>query len=230
MATYKTIGFFGDSFCADLDSKSTEYETYISMLARHYDAEIVHLGLGGSSVGDLIMFQLMPLIEQNKVPDICVFAWTDFNRLFHRERDVRRLHINNVRYKGMGDPVWEAARQYYNYLYDPEFAQLQCTALLEYVDNNILPKLPSNTKIVHLWSFGIPKALSQNGFDPKILEYAHTWKNGIEIRPSLMSIAMMDDPITGSIPNQDGPNHLVTKSKNEIVFNYVKNAINSYGN
>jgi hypothetical protein len=201
------------------------------MLARHYHAEIVHLGLGGSSIGDLILFQLTPLIKENRVPDICVFAWSDVNRLFHRQRDVRRLHINNVRYKGMGDPVWDAARMYYTYLYDAEFAQLQYTALLAYVDDVILPKLPENTKIVHLWSFGIPKALSQNGFAAENMEYAHTWKNGVEIRPSLMSIAMMNDPITGKIPtNHDGPNHLVTRSKNEIVFNYVKNAINSYGN
>ena len=50
------IGFFGDSFCAKRYSYSLNYSTYISMLANHYNAKIVNLGVGGSSIGDLILF------------------------------------------------------------------------------------------------------------------------------------------------------------------------------
>ena len=85
------IGFFGDSFCADKwNSINNDYNTYISMIEKHYDADIVHLGVGGSSVGDLILLQLTPFINQNIIPDVCVFCWTEPHRLFHR--NIRKIN------------------------------------------------------------------------------------------------------------------------------------------
>ena len=52
------------------------------------------------------------------------------------------------------------------------------------------------------------------------------WKNGVEVRPALMSVSMMDNPLDDII-NDKGPNHLSNKLKNELVFNYIKSAIDS---
>lgn len=187
-----TIGFFGDSFCANKHSFSFKYSTYISMLADHYNANIVHLGKGGSSIGDLILLQLNPFIKENRVPDICVFVWTESARIF--DRRIRKLNLASVQEYSKRSKIWAAAYDYYTHLFDFEFSELQYLALLEHVDNVILPKLPTKTKIVHLWSFGNPKEWTTDGFRPENIKYYHTWKHGIEIRPSLMSFSMMDNP------------------------------------
>ena len=219
-----TIGFFGDSFCANRYSLSLNYKTYISMLAKNYNAKIVHLGIGGSSVGDLILLQLDPFIQRNDVPDICVFVWTDPARLFHRT--IRNLNYTSVQHNTKKSKVWDSARDYFTYLNDWEFLELQYIALLEHVDNVVLPKLPPETKIVHLWAFGKPKEWNTAGFAEDKLEYYYTWKNGVEVRPSLMSVCMMDNPLD-DIFDDTGPNHLSNKLKNDLVFNYIKSAIDS---
>lgn len=218
------IGFFGDSFCANKNSFSLKYTTYVSMLANYYDAEIVHLGKGGSSIGDLILLQLNPFIIENNVPDICVFTWTDIARIFNRH--VRKLNLASVQEYYKRSKIWTAALEYYTHLYDHEFSELQYLALLEHVDNVILSQLPSKTKIVHLWSFGNPKEWTTNGFLPENINYHYTWKHGIEVRPSLMSFSMMDNP-SNEVFNDPGPNHLSNKMKNDIVFELIKNAIDS---
>ena len=218
----RTIGFFGDSFCASRYSLSFNYKTYTSMLSDYYNAKIVNLGTGGSSIGDLILLQLKPFIQKNNVPDICVFVWTDPGRLFHRT--IRNLNYTSVQTNTERSKVWDSARDYFTYLNDQEFLELQYVALLEHVDNNVLPKLPAKTKIVHLWSFGKPKEWNTVGFNANNLEYYYTWKNGVEVRPSLMSVCMMGNPLD-DIFNDTAPNHLSNKLKNELVFNYIKSAI-----
>jgi hypothetical protein len=220
----RTIGFFGDSFCANRYSLSLNYKTYVSMLSDYYNAKIVNLGKGGSSIGDLILLQLTPFIQKNNVPDICIFVWTDPQRLFHRS--IRNLNWGSVQSNTKRSKVWESARDYFTYLNDWEFTELQYLALLEHVDNNVLPKLPAKTKIVHLWSFGMPKEWNTAEFKSNNLEYFYTWKNGVEVRPALMSVSMMDNPLDDII-NDKGPNHLSNKLKNELVFNYIKSAIDS---
>ena len=220
-----TIGFFGDSFCTDRDSKQADYETYISMLAKHYDADITNLGIGGSSIGDLILLQLNPLIENNTVPDICIFVWTEPDRLFHRT--YRSINLASVEDNRKQNEVYDAAYKYYLNLQDEQFNEIQGAALLEYVDNNILTKLPKDTKLVHLWSYGVNKNWVQaQSWDPTNLTYLCEWKNGVEIRPSLMSISQMDNTTKNMVAHQ-GPNHLTSKLKNELVFNLIKNAIDS---
>ena len=90
-----TIGFFGDSFCnreTNEHSMSHDYETYIRQVKNYYNADIVNLGFGGSSIWDLYLNQLKPFIEQP--PDITVCVWTNAGRLYHRE--CRSLHHSAV--------------------------------------------------------------------------------------------------------------------------------------
>ena len=88
------IGFFGDSFCAVEKKEPNEYETYIHKLKKHYNAEIVNLGIPGSSIYDVILLQFKQFYAGNNVPDVCIFTWTHYSRLFNRTK--RNITPNNA--------------------------------------------------------------------------------------------------------------------------------------
>lgn len=232
MKKNKTIGFFGDSFCAETFNHHSlfhNYKTYISLLAKHYDAEIVNLGHGGSSVWDTVLLQLNPLIEKNEVPDICVFVWTLPGRLFHRK--VRRinsgdalhptLHTYNPLYKN----IWRAAKEYYTYLHDYDLADIQHEAALRYIDQVVLPKI-ADKQIVHLWSAGKTVGWELDSFRPANTQYHHTWIHGSEIRPSLSSLSLYDSSLD-VLGKDHRTNHLDGKFKNETIFKWIKLAIDN---
>lgn len=229
----KTIGFFGDSFCAERINHHSlyyKYNTYMDLLAKHYNADIVNVGKGGSSVYDTILIQLKPFIDNNTVPDICVFVWTNSGRLFNRQ--VRRInHKSALTHKPslfniFEHSIWKAAKQYYEQLYDQEKEDLEYVALLNYVDNILLEQLPSTTKIVHLWSFGITTRWHEHNLRPSTIEYPHTWKRGSEIRPALLSLSMYDN--RQEILHVDHRcNHLDGQMKNDAVFNWIKLGIDN---
>lgn len=225
----KTIGFFGDSFCATRVSPHSiihNYKTYIQKLSDHYDAKIVNLGYGGSSVQDLILTQLQPLIDNNSVPDICVFVWTDCGRLYHPT--VRNINgVSSVEESHFFNrSIWKAAEQYYKHLYDYKQHELAYKALLLYIDTVILTQLPKKTKIVHLWSFGNPSTWDNIGCRPENISYCYNWKNGVEIRPALVSLSLRDRPID-ILNNDKSANHLEGEEKNNIVFEWICNGIDN---
>jgi hypothetical protein len=238
----KTIGFFGDSFCeyaVHQHSVDNNYKTYIQQLKEHYNLEILNLGMGGSSVWDVLINQLNPLIKANTVPDVCVFSWTHSGKLFHRTS--RSLHASGVLY---GDnqkkfdwfaktypkagynffdkTIYEAAKQYFMHLYDQEKADIEHVALMQYIDNNVLSTL--NSKIIHLWSFGSHNFNMPNGWHPDNISYPYIWKNGTTILPSLMSLSMPGYPWPVQPAIDDRPNHL-EGDKNDTVFEWIKYAI-----
>jgi len=240
-----TIGFFGDSFCAlenNEHSISNEYKTYIERLKDHYNADIVNLGMGGSSIWDLLLVQLDPLIKSNTVPDICVFVWTHSGKIFHRTS--RSLHPSsalkgfnkekfdwfaktypNAGYNFFAKEVYEAAKEYYLHLHDNEKADIEHVALLQYIDNNVLNRLPSKTKIVHLWAFGSNNFESPLGWHPDNITYPHTWKHGATILPGMMSLSVSNHPWPKYPVLDNRPNHLEGDTKNEMVFQWIKYAI-----
>jgi hypothetical protein len=191
------------------------------MLKKHYKAEIVHLGVSGSSISDLILLQLTPFITRKKVPDVCIFCWTEPHRLFHR--DVRNINYSSSRENIDKSTIWKAAKDYYEHLWDGECTKLQYQALLEYTDNKILPTLPKSTKIIHLWSFG--KILEDSNLNNN--NFHHHWKHGMTITPSLAAISLIDSNLEEFFNNY-GPNHLTTKDKNQKVFDLVCDAIDNY--
>jgi len=218
------IGFFGDSFCSCATHPAYSFTTYIKLLQDHYHAEIVNLGQGGSSIYDLLILQLTPFIKSNTVPDVCVFTWTEPHRVFHRE--IRTITAATATSTDP-DPVIQAAKHYYLNLEDSELDELKYRATLHYVDNVMLPALPSTTKIVHLWSFGLPynyEYRNPDSFAPGKVQYYHTWKNGVEIRPPMMVLASEGHKIEDL---DDRPNHLIGQEKNNRMFEIIKQAIDS---
>jgi hypothetical protein len=208
------IGFFGDSFCMELSnihSEAYKYDTYLTMIKNHYAADIVNLGQGGSSVWDVIINQFPPHL--NNLPDICIFCWTDYNRIFHRTfRSLTGGSVLNLKQKDITDHhrtqkhVFDAATHYFLNLYDEEKSKLELQAALHYFDDYVLSKIFNKTKIFHMWSF----------------EKCYDWKYGNDILPALVSITRQPD----ENPKEDwGPNHLGNYNKNKKVFEIIKSAI-----
>lgn len=227
----KTIGFFGDSYCAEVwnhHSVFNRYKTYMSLLSTEFDAQIVNVGHGGTSIWDTLLLQLTPFIEKNTVPDICVFVWTIPGRLFHRE--VRRLNRADTinpklhTFNPFKHKIWNAAKEYYTHLYDWEKEKVDYIAALRYIDQVVLPQLPDTTEIIHLWATGDTAEWSKDGVRPSNIRYLHTWQNGKEIRPSLVTLSLYDADIS-TLDSDARANHLDGNFKNELVFDWIKKAI-----
>jgi len=228
-----TIGFFGDSFCAEVKNHHSiyyGYKTYLSLLSAHYNLKIVNIGHGGTGVWDILINQLNPLIEKNKIPDVCVFVWPVPGRLFHRS--VRRLdsadalHPKLHTYNPFKKNIWNAAKLYYNYLYDQEKEEIEYISALKYIDDEVLSKFTTNIKIIHLWSCGKTKEWSIDGIRPTNTNYPYSWKRGIEIRPSLMSVSMYDNSLD-ILQVDHRCNHLDGSYKNNLVFKWIREAIDN---
>ena len=153
-----TIGFFGDSFCADFENRHSidhEYETYIKKLKNHYNADIVNMGVAGSNVWDPILLQFKPF--ENNPPDIAIFVWTHIANIFHRE--CRNLQYFNMTNPALMSSLYKpnatmmAANQFFEHLFDIEKVTVEYLAALMYFDDTVLSKL-NNTKIIHMWGFG----------------------------------------------------------------------------
>ena len=230
------IGFFGDSFVAELsnfDSWYNNYDTYIKLLKNHYSAEIVNLGVGGSSYWDIIIKQF-PKFQHN-LPDVCVFCWTDPSRLYDPE--VRSLNVYNATkhsikdlhlYKLKNPQKWAAAEKYFKYLYDYEKSHLEMISAFTYFDQETLRPLQDKTKIIHLWSFGQAKIWQQEKvYYPKNIDYVYQWQTGTELRPSLKCFSSI-----GYNKEDDGPaaNHLGSTENNHLVFDLIKKAIDTHKN
>jgi len=222
------IGFFGDSFClANHVNESHGYHTYIHKLEQNYNAEIVNLGVGGSSIYDVVLIQLDPFIRSGNWPDVCIFVWTSSSRLFNR--DDRGITSGTVMNLQDHNPVHSAAKMYYKYLYDVGYNDLTYTATIQYIDTVILAKIPKSTKIINLWSFGEPTNRNWDNvefFHKDNLNYIHRFTTGMEIRPALMSVSVQG--MTGTSTHNHAPNHLDGNEKNEQIYNWIKNAIDNY--
>jgi len=210
-----TIGFFGDSFCSDKSNEhsiSCNYTTYLEKVADHFNATITNTGVSGSSVWDLILIQFKEQLKKG-LPDVCVFVWTDMARLFDRKH--RNLNLRTS--ERILTPEHNAAKNYFYHIYDDEKHRLEYISMLYYFDTIVLP-IYSNTKFVHLWSFGEENPAT------KERQYLYSWKNGVEIIPALETFSI---DIGEEIPTLDTrANHISGDEKNQQIADRVITAIN----
>lgn len=204
------IGFYGDSFCSEisnLHSYTNRYETYIKQVKDYYAAEITHLGVGGSSYWDVMLRQL----DKNNLPDVCIFVWTDPNRLYHptihsitsgsaTSQKIKHGFPGTTRYN-----TWKAAEQYYAYLHDTNKARAENISAFYFFDREVLPKL--QTKILHMWSF----------------ESTYQWQTGVTIDTPMYSLISEKNK---SFKFDFTPNHISGLEKNSTVANWIIKAIN----
>jgi len=140
----KTIGFFGDSFCASNQPKS-----WCNILQEKLGADRIRwFGEPGRSVWST-MFKFNKLIEQNHVPDISIFCWTEPYRLYHPELI---LSSNTEPLEGVDPNIYKALDSYWKYLHSTEKDDMAYEYALRYYDQNVLAKLENKT-VVQMWSF-----------------------------------------------------------------------------
>lgn len=227
----KSIGFFGDSFVATRYSRRPGETTFIELIIQHYNFEkVTCLGVGGSSLEDCIMLQVMPLFKIGFMPDVCIFSWTDIHRLFHRRLRGTLNGLGTIKNASKHSVdleeknVLRAAEQYYLHLMDTEVNTFRANALFEWIDNNVFLKL-IDKKIIHLWSFSNREYW---GLD-------YRWKNGVEIRPSLNEISTLcSSPDDWRLNDKEErcdrrPNH-ISYEYNQIPYNWICTAIDNYKN
>jgi hypothetical protein len=206
----KSIGFFGDSFCAN--AKAESYETFIMKLVKKNNCKISNLGQPGSSIWDAILLQFLPLFNKDQVPDNIIFVWTDWYRLFHRQvRDINtNIMLRNTKNGGKQGEIYKVANLYYDNFLDKELMQFQYASALKYFDEEILSKLPPDKKIIHLRAYDMPW----------LQEYNFKWKHGIEINPEL---ELLTSPETLHYEN-----HIYGEENNQILFERIQNALENW--
>jgi len=194
------IGFYGDSFCSEERSPHSVlkgYDTYITKIKNKLDANIVHLGQGGSSIWDVALKQFDP----DNAPDVSIFCWTDSSRLYNNK--IRNLTYGSVTNKKLKTLKFSeivhrqtvrAAKMYYSHLYDEDKHNLEYKAFLYYFDKVILPL--ADSKIIHLFCF----------------ENTYTWCTGVSIDTPLVTFA--DD-------NPYAANHINGNKANTQVANLI---------
>jgi hypothetical protein len=210
------IGFFGDSFCSDIVDRpgcNSGYETYINKLKNHYNAEVVNLGISGCSIYDVILLQIKPFIDKNKYPDVCIFVWTNYGRLFHRKKR-RGTAFTDFANSTATDPIVNAAKQYITYFLDWELQKFQYVSALHYFDSTVLSKFPKNVKIFHLWGF----------------EKLHEWEHGVELSVGAYKSLWEFASDGRKVPKADDPelNHIDGDRKNNLLFETIKTEIDNY--
>ena len=139
----KTIGFFGDSFCA-----SNQPESWCNILQEKLGANRVRwFGEPGRSIWNT-MFKFNKLIAQNRVPDISVFCWSEPYRLYHPELI---LSLNTKPLEGIDPNIYNTLDNYWKYLHSTEKDDMAYEYALKHYDQNILSKV--NSEIIQMWSF-----------------------------------------------------------------------------
>ena len=139
----KTIGFFGDSFCA-----SNQPESWCNILQQKLGCQRIRwFGNPGKSIWS-VFFQFNKLIEQNRVPDIYIFCWTEPHRLYHPELI---LSIGTQPLEGVDPNIYKTLDNYWKYLHNTEKSEIAYEYALKYYDQNVLSKV--DKQIVQMWSF-----------------------------------------------------------------------------
>jgi hypothetical protein len=238
----KTIGFFGDSFCRAKDPGN-----YIDIVARELDLKVTHLGVSGSSVDDLIIKQFTPLDPsilhpyeiKVRVPDVCVFCWTESNRLFNNlVRNINGGTVENIekisqiteKVSPLEDKVWEAASFYYRELYDHTWHKLRHNSMIYYFNKYLLAK-HSDKKIINLWSFGDAKHSYGDpvrDYSTENTDYPFRFDLGMELRPALMSLSLKELADCRGLLNDTRPNHMASPEVNRLLVDSIIQAITNY--
>lgn len=202
------IGFFGDSFCEEMNNPHNimhGYDTYLTKIKNQYSADIVHLGHGGSSYWDTILTQF-PSVD---TPDMCIFCWTDYHRIYHPtvrnltygttvELKLKDIKLSNI----FNYNTVDAAKRYFKFLYDDNKAKEEMISALYRFDREVLAKM-HNTKIIHVWCFN----------------NIYEWQNGTVLPLVLNTLAQGGSSIA--------PNHLDGDERNTTLANLLINFIDA---
>ena len=198
----KTIGFFGDSFCA-----GREPESWCVLLANQLNARITHWGEPGRSIWTTF-FKFNKLNKTNRLPDICVLCYTEPYRLYHPSVI---LSANTEPAEGVDPKIYEALEQYWTHLHNYDKDELAYEYAVKWFDHDVLSKIKNKT-IVQMWSFR-PFETAGKDADIKL-------KSGIFIDESMLSFSKQDCEAENS--KKSGAINLCDKGINHMTIEQNK--------
>ena len=85
-----------------------------------------------------MFFQYNKLIEQNNVPDISIFCWTEPYRLYHPELI---LSANTEPLEGVDPNVYKTLDNYWKYLHNYDKDEMAYEYAIKHYDQNVLSKV-----------------------------------------------------------------------------------------
>jgi len=139
----RTIGFFGDSFCA-----SNQPESWCNILQQRLDCQHpLYFGEPGRSIWSVI-FKLNKLIKENAMPDTAVICWTEPYRLYHPDLI---LSANTEPLQGVDPAVYRALDDYWKHLHNYDKDELAYAYAIRWFDQEVLSKV--SKQIIQMWSF-----------------------------------------------------------------------------
>ena len=151
----KTIGFFGDSFCA-----SNQPESWCNILQEKLGCERPRwFGQPGRSIWSTFM-HFNHLIKMDRVPDVNVFCWTEPYRLYHPSLI---LSANTEPLEGVDPKVYQALEDYWKYLHNYDKDEMSYEYSIRYYDEHVLSQVKG--EVIQMWSF---KPFETAGKDPGI--------------------------------------------------------------
>ena len=156
----KTIGFFGDSFCANSIS---EY-SWCNLLAKKLNCgTVTHWGVGGTSVWFMLL-KFHKLLKENKLPDYIVIFYTHPDRVYHPDKllPLWALHEQSE------TELEKATDLYVKHLDFSDKNAFQYNSSIQWFDQNTLKNLDPKHKIIQAFSFEKPDFELTHG---KILDY-----------------------------------------------------------
>ncbi len=144
-----TIGFFGDSFCAN----STSEHSWCIKLANKLDCgTITHWGVGGTSVFYMLL-NFQRLLHENKLPRHIIISYTEPDRIYHPDVLLPAWASDQT----SETELELAADMYRKHLDFKDLNAFQYQSCVQWFDQNILSKLVSQHKIIQMFSFEKPK-------------------------------------------------------------------------
>lgn len=219
------IAGFGDSFITE---NNLPY-SYTNLIGKHFNTQFQHYGHAGSGAWDAF-FQF---IDRKEEYDVVIFVWSAEHRTYHpTHRNICPAVIDK---KSNSDPVWEAAKQYYAYLYSSRKTYFEHVAFYSYVDTYLRVNHP-NTKVIHLWGFPAANEYTERGEyikqekinwnEPHRFSYIHRFKHGVEIRPALINLSYREG-WPGDLSKETRCHHM-TPNIHRYLYKYVIAAIEHY--
>jgi hypothetical protein len=204
-------------------------ETWIDYICKENNFEFDGYGIGGNGIWNTVL----NFLEYEEDFDVCIFAWSEPSRDYYPVRN-----ISNIQF-GLGDSQTDKVEtsdineKYNKYYMDENLCILRAITWLRWFDG-FLNDYYSDKKFIHLYCFQQEfNLIKESKFgninlndilvkypqkrDLKFNFYPHTFKHGINIRPTLMEFAdllphrkvedgggllHMDHPVHKSLANQ----------------------------
>tara|TARA_Y100000592_G_scaffold35145_1_gene55788 strand:- start:1855 stop:2529 length:675 start_codon:yes stop_codon:yes gene_type:complete len=167
----KTIGYFGDSFCAS----NTKF-SWCQVLAKNINRWPVHWGKEGSSIWHIFL-EIEKMKEQDTLPDTLVICYTEPYRIYHPD-----LSLTPGTNSADNKEIHNAADLYRVYLQNNLKDNLAYRYSIQWFDQHILHDLQDKHHIIQMWSMNPKDIMNPQTpidlttglvFEQSILDYAY---------------------------------------------------------